>query len=411
MRFLLHNSNADFDAATKTWFFHLDRRISNPTSLGVNKATFSPVSTLSPMPHVIYMHSRALSDIWRDKHTVVLRGDSHENNADVIAVLEETHTRGRYALKDKVQRFPVKRGAVARSIDIYFTDGTGANLDGEIGAGGGGQPAGAADDSTIEALSDLVMWLDFSDFTRMLDGSYVQISGTPGDRFHTLQNRSPGTVGLIWAANTYEGMQLAAFGPNTFGMIGYNSWAAMSDNSNNNPIVGAGACSYSALFQVPPTTTGSALFKNNANFEFVMDNNTFSWPDGTGGYTIVQTTFMPNTRWFMQVSHEEDYDGDGTIAVSGLFRNLATGQEYTQTGTRPANVSNAFTNWAMSNASGHFEQIQSHIIITNNIDAADLLTIKNWMLAKYAVEAAAEPDPAPVTEDATFFAELDITIA
>merc|ERR1711964_334614 len=98
MRFLLHNEDAVYDAASKVWHYTLDRRISNPTSIVVKKATFSPISTLTPLPHVIYMHSTALSRMIIDKHTVVLKGSAHENATDVIGVLEETHARGRYAL-------------------------------------------------------------------------------------------------------------------------------------------------------------------------------------------------------------------------------------------------------------------------------------------------------------------------
>ena len=134
MRFLLHNEEAVYDATTKVWHYTLDRRISNPTSLMVKKATFSPVSSLTVHPHVIYMHSTALSDMILDKHTVVLRANAHENSTDVIGVLEETHTRGRYALTEREGPFRLSPSSNKRVIDIYFTDGTGAHLDGEIDA-------------------------------------------------------------------------------------------------------------------------------------------------------------------------------------------------------------------------------------------------------------------------------------
>ena len=142
VRYLLHNSDATYDETAKVWHFNLDRRISNPTRLKLNKATFSPVSNLSPMPHVIHMHSRALSDMILEKHTVILKGTAHENSTDVIAVLEETHTRGRYALKERDNAHRVNPHSVKRQIDIYFTDGTGTHLDGEVSAGGGAVPRG-----------------------------------------------------------------------------------------------------------------------------------------------------------------------------------------------------------------------------------------------------------------------------
>ena len=135
MRFLLHNEEAVYDATTKVWHYTLDKRISNPTSLMVKKATFSPVSSLTVLPHVIYMHSTALSDMILDKHTVVLRANAHENSTDVIGVLEETHTRGRYALTEREGPFRLSPSSNKRVIDIYFTDGTGAHLAGEIAPG------------------------------------------------------------------------------------------------------------------------------------------------------------------------------------------------------------------------------------------------------------------------------------
>ena len=151
LKFLLHSSNAAYDAATKTFVYNLDRRLANPRTLQVERATFTPVSTLSPMPHVVYMHSAALSSMVRAKHTVVLTAEAHENASDVIAVLEETHTRGRYAVRDNGPVYTTNRDAHTRRIDIYFTDGAGTKLDGLLGT---------VDHGDAVAALNPTMWLD-----------------------------------------------------------------------------------------------------------------------------------------------------------------------------------------------------------------------------------------------------------
>ena len=97
-KYLLHSSLANYDAATKKWTFDLDRRISNPTSLRLAKAAYSTPGDTSPHPMVVYLRSDALARMIPQKHTLELRALNHENAANVIAVLSETHTRGRYRI-------------------------------------------------------------------------------------------------------------------------------------------------------------------------------------------------------------------------------------------------------------------------------------------------------------------------
>ena len=93
-KFLLHSSLANYDATTKKWTFDLDKRISNPTSLRLAKAAYSTPGDTSPHPMVVYLRSDALARMIPLKHTLELRALNHENAANIIAVLSETHTRG-----------------------------------------------------------------------------------------------------------------------------------------------------------------------------------------------------------------------------------------------------------------------------------------------------------------------------
>ena len=97
-KYLLHSSLSSYDAASKKWTFNLDRRISTPTSLRLAKAAYSTPGDTSPHPQVVYLRSDALARMIPRKHTLELRALNHENAANIIAVLSETHTRGRYRI-------------------------------------------------------------------------------------------------------------------------------------------------------------------------------------------------------------------------------------------------------------------------------------------------------------------------
>ena len=409
VRFLLHNSDATYDATGKTWYFHLDRRISNPTRLSLTKATFSPVSDLSPMPHVIYMHSRALSDMILEKHTVVLKGDSHENSTDVIAVLEETHTRGRYALITKGKPFRVNPHSVKRSIDIYFTDGTGANLDGVVSVGSPPPPSGAADDTGIVAIgSDINLWLDFSDFSRMLLPTYASVA-VVGDEIRYLQNKTPGPATFFFTGSAND-FFLAEFGE-SYGMLGAGSWEYAIDSSDNNPVA---TLPYTFIWmnkiQAVPAAGVIWAIQNFLDAKFSTSNTMQYLTQTSGWQDITATNFLPGQDWYNEVICD-DPDGDGNFSFFWTFRNLATGVEYTEETEGRWHAASmtlaAGTNYYIGFPSTGMKTLLSHAVFLDNNDATDIATVKNWMLAKYSTADDVAVVATP-TEDATFFCELDI---
>ena len=118
MRFLLHDSEAVYNATDWKWYFNLDRRIENPTLIRVGKCSFT-AATASTYPVVVYMRSNTLTELSTVKHTVELKSNNHHDNSNVIAVLHETHTQGRYT--GGGLSFPVHGHTNATNIDIYFT--------------------------------------------------------------------------------------------------------------------------------------------------------------------------------------------------------------------------------------------------------------------------------------------------
>ena len=166
MRFLLHHSNASFDATTKTWTFNLDRRFSNPRSISIQKAVFQSDTDVDPPPNIVYMHSAALTRMFRTKHTVVLTASNHETPTDVVCVLEQQNIQKRYLtdtltghnklvksmfrLENPEPLRALNPDSHNRAIDIYFTDGAGTRL-GDLTP---------IDHGALIAALNPTMWLD-----------------------------------------------------------------------------------------------------------------------------------------------------------------------------------------------------------------------------------------------------------
>ena len=130
MKYLLHHTDATYDANKKVWVFTLDRRIANPRSIRIETCTFT-AATADTYPAVVYMRSRTLTSWCTIKHTIEVKGADHENHSNVLAVLEQT-LRGKYALKNAGNFLPVhSHTAHTRSFDIFFTDGD-TLMDGEV---------------------------------------------------------------------------------------------------------------------------------------------------------------------------------------------------------------------------------------------------------------------------------------
>ena len=156
MKYLLHHSDSVYDDTTKRWLFTLDKRIGNPINIKISKLSFTAAVAAS-YPPVVYMRSNALHNMARVKHSVELKSVDHENSSNVIAVLQETHTQGRYKLHEPVF-LPVNPHTYhSRALDIYFTDGS-TVLDGGVSTG---EPESTnVTDQDVLDITDLIFFLD-----------------------------------------------------------------------------------------------------------------------------------------------------------------------------------------------------------------------------------------------------------
>ena len=124
MRFILNHGNSVLEDGVYT--FKLDKRLSNASVAQVLKASFE-LTTVGVEPLVVYLRSDALHALASRKHTVELTANAHENSSNIIAVLEESHTKGRYRLRGIEQAIPLNYSHL-RNIDFYFTDHAGTNV-------------------------------------------------------------------------------------------------------------------------------------------------------------------------------------------------------------------------------------------------------------------------------------------
>ena len=97
MRYLIHSEDCTFDANTGIYTIVVDRRIANPVSLKFQNLVYE-APTLSTYPLAVYVNSKGINDLIRNKHTLRLTASNHENETDVLGVLTETNTTGRYRL-------------------------------------------------------------------------------------------------------------------------------------------------------------------------------------------------------------------------------------------------------------------------------------------------------------------------
>ena len=295
MRYLLHHEDATYDTATKTYWFNLDRRISNPTRIRVNKAAYT-AATAGSYPQIVYIRSHALSEMARNKHTVELKGANHENPSNVLCALQEGAILGRYTLEDaRVHQFPTHKHLPVRRIDLTFTNNR-TVLDGQVAAGGGGGGSSSAvTDATIAAFNDLTIWLDL-DPARTLNAAFATCS-VLGDLPKPLYSRSPPPAGLILTGNwDFELVLMKA------GLLGISR--------DTNPAQGHGQALNDSSY---PTSTWTEEFqvhhiwKSGSNYSqtsglFKLNNyNCYVWPSGNGAINFRnsggQNVALTNINW------------------------------------------------------------------------------------------------------------------
>ena len=117
MRFLVHSSNATYNAVTKRYTVQLDRRVSNPTQLEIVGCSYV-ASTADLYPLTVYLRSDWAQNLAKQKHTVELKCEQHEDSSNVLGVLRKDASSNGFTLY-KPFRFPVHGHMIQRTVDFF----------------------------------------------------------------------------------------------------------------------------------------------------------------------------------------------------------------------------------------------------------------------------------------------------
>ena len=171
VRFILSDSKATL--ADGIFTYSLDQRLNNASLLHLKKCSFQLTTEGTP-PVAIYLRSAAVHRLSSHKHTVELKANNHQSSADILGVLEESHTVGRYQLRGIPRPVRLKYSHL-RNIDVYFSDPSGVNV--LAGAGGGPVSSDLLSSADILARADLQSFFNFSDSTKLTLPTTTTITG------------------------------------------------------------------------------------------------------------------------------------------------------------------------------------------------------------------------------------------
>lgn len=407
MNYLVHSSNATYDATDKTWYLTLEKRVAIVNEeIQIDHCTFTVTTTQSPMPDVVFLRSRALSRMIREKHTVELK-TGHENATDIICVLIETHTRGRYAMRpeDKAPRSAITDQSV-RKIDFYFTDGAGTVLDGEYSSSGQTNQPVNGNDAEIEAIgTDLLAWIDL-DNSRVFDANYIESTGAGSDAQY-IYNR--GLNNLLIFVNQYgTPLTLANFGQ-TLALYRNGSWQSSADSTPVDYSNLAEEFSLHFMFQLNNINDFCYLF-DLYMMRVIMYQGALMFYDSSGTRVNVSgVSIIPTQPYLITCVRKVNGQGyDFEWRVERLSNNQVTTATTGSGLTFPAQIART---WSMGHASTNFAQYQGPFIVHNGTDATHHAKCQAWLKNKFAGTATnteSSSEEATTSEHATWFASLSI---
>ncbi len=415
MKFLCHSDEATY--ANKIWKYVLDKRIQNPTEMVLRKACFSVPTNYSNPPHVVYLRSHAFDSMIRRKHVVELKNTNHMGSSNVLAVLSETHTRGRYRWVGS-RSFELDPSESAKTLDFYFTDGS-TVIEGEYQAGSSSSttttPAGESDIIAIHTAGDLHLWLSLESST-CLNAGFLPVTALDDATITTLTNRtSDAPQNVLFASGT------GPFARTTLGQThciynGGANWNRVIDATNNPLFPDDSEFSFNHLFRAPATLVDTYYFQNERGLRlYFKNNNSFDYQTAANAWATANLIWYPNHVYLLTIERRGTTAG-GNAALYWTLKNLTTNAEQTDTtldGYKMHTGGNATTGYDMkfgeTNTNTVF-QIGPCILYLNPSD--DRKTkVRNYLESLYTGTAVTEEnqeETSAANENAEFFIELDV---
>ena len=406
MKYLLHHTDATYDANKKEWVFTLDRRIANPRSIRIETCTFT-AATADTYPAVVYMRSRTLTSWCTIKHTIEVKGADHENHSNVLAVLEQT-LRGKYALKNAGNFLPVhSHTAHTRSFDIFFTDGD-TLMDGEVQAAA--QSGGNADvtDADIAATTDLKLWIDMREDT-LLSSAYAN-SPNIGDPVRYIYANSAAPSNIF---SGYADFDVTAFGQGR-GLSSQASWNYQVENAGSNWLASDEFTCVVAMKMPINAVTGFNRLLNFWWLEIQIRQGLVTITDAAGNYVDSGTGSIIPTKDYLITVQRKDPDGNGVFEMFTRLERLDTNaivdpNSGTASGKPPGQQQ---AMW-ISHPSEHFldkSGVLGPLILFLGVDATETTNAESWIRSQYDGENTSSSSGAATSasEDATFFVGLQV---
>ena len=403
-KYLLHSDSATFDATSKKWFFNLEQRITNPRVIRLAQASFTTAGDTSPHPAVVYLRSDAISRMCQRKHTVSLKDAGHNNDTNILAVLTETHTRGRYSM-NAGRSFGVHKHNYERAIDIYFTSGE-TILEGTYGSAPVSGSTG--DDAAIIAIPDLKMWVDMEP-GNLLDAAYANATAF-GDPVRYIYQNSNSEV------NTFTGLgdfDLTQWGSNgARGLSSQVSWQFASENAGSNWLPQEDFTIVMGLRAPSTALSGIHRLYDFWYIDTYIEMGVFSIKDVNGNRNSTGMTVVPTKDYIFTV-RRVDTNGDGTYLFESRAERLDNNVISTGTPLAVGKAVNQQQAYYFSKPNEHFlgqDGIFSYFIFfLGGDDGTHVAEAETWIRNKYNGTSTESSSESASGEDATFFLELDIT--
>ena len=383
VRFLLSDGNATYSNGVFT--FALDRRLRNATAARFRKASYVLDTSVSVAPNIVYLRSRALNSISANTHTVILTDTQHENAVDVLAILEDTHTTGRYRMIEDPRTLPLTYSHL-RNLDFYFTDPAGNNLS---------FTETAEDEVTaaaIAARSDLFLFLNYTDLTK------VTTTGSPPTQLLT-QIEAVNDSSFQFIPNSGSGIAYTDFGSNGGKCADFNNdWVRLNDSSTvAEPATGT----FSILWKSQPNSTDTQVIVDWYLFRiYVNAGGKLSYYDGAIQETSI--TVENSTDYLLSVRR----DGDEVEFIWRLEKLSDNTVQTDSTGNGDNSSGTGLFDIAGNSTHSAAGMEISNLVVITSIADADVLTVETYLNQYYRGRVASSSGGA--STDATWFAEIDI---
>ena len=399
MRYLLHSGNASYDESSKTFTYTLDRRIQDPKSIKITKASYVASSAVASMPPVVYLRSDALSRLCKTKHTVELKNSGHGDGTNVICVLEERHSTGRYSLEGTPRTLPVKMHENVTTIDLYFTDNQTV-----IGPAASAGVNSAVTDSEVAAIADLKLWIDMREDT-LLSSAYAN-SPNIGDPVRYIYQNAAAESNIFTG---YADFDVTVFGAGR-GLSSQASWEYAVETAGSNWLSQE---DFTLVVAVKMPVNAVSGFNRILNFwwlDIMVRQGLVTITDAAGNYVDSGTGSIQPTKDYMITVRRMDPDGDGTYEMFTRLERLDTNVVVDPgTGTSSGKPVNQQSPYWLSMANEHFLDmtgVLGPLIFFLGTNATEVMNAESWIRNTYAGEDTSG-EPATVT-DPTFFVELEI---